>query len=123
MSDFEVDLYASDLTRAIWRKASSSGAENNCEEVAELPGGARAVRDSKDPGRAPLRLTASEWVAFRDGLGRYGQGLCTRDVARVQRSAEEASERRGSRQRAGRHGFAVEVRDTSAGRSLPCPPG
>ncbi|MFD1657377.1 DUF397 domain-containing protein [Streptomyces caeni] len=68
MNDFKADLYAGDLTQAIWRKASSSGAENNCVEVAELPGGARAVRDSKNPGRAPLCFTASEWAAFRDGI-------------------------------------------------------
>lgn len=68
MNDPKADLYACDLTRAIWRKASASGAEHDCAEVAELPGGARAVRDSKNPGRAPLRFTASEWTAFRKGV-------------------------------------------------------
>lgn len=68
MNDLKADLYACDLTQAIWRKASSSGAENNCVEVTELPSGARAVRDSKSPGREPLRFTASEWAAFRDGI-------------------------------------------------------
>lgn len=68
MNDPKADLYACDLTRAIWRKASASGAEHDCVEVAELPGGARAVRDSKNPGRAPLRFTASEWTAFRKGV-------------------------------------------------------
>lgn len=69
MSDYpKSDLYAVDLTEAEWHKASASGGEGNCVEVAELPGGARAVRDSKDPGREPLRFTASEWAAFRDGI-------------------------------------------------------
>lgn len=68
MNDPKADLYACDLTRAIWRKASASGAEHDCVEVAELPGGARAVRDSKNPGRTPLRFTASEWTAFRKGV-------------------------------------------------------
>ncbi len=68
MNDFKAELYAYDLTEAIWRKASASGAEHDCVEVAELPDGARAVRDSKNPGRDPLRFTASEWAAFRKGV-------------------------------------------------------
>ncbi|WP_327315942.1 DUF397 domain-containing protein [Streptomyces sp. NBC_01235] len=62
------DLYSIDLTTAIWRKASASGGEGNCVEVAQLPDGARAVRDSKNPDREPLRFTASEWAAFREGV-------------------------------------------------------
>ncbi|MHB9861634.1 DUF397 domain-containing protein [Streptomyces sp. YIM S03343] len=68
MTHAKAELYAHDLTAAIWRKASASGAEHDCVEVAELPGGARAVRDSKNLGREPLRFTASEWAAFRDGI-------------------------------------------------------
>ncbi|MFI1352445.1 DUF397 domain-containing protein [Streptomyces sp. NPDC020898] len=68
MNDAKAELYARDLTGAIWRKASASGAEHDCVEVAELPGGARAFRDSKNPGREPLRFTATEWAAFREGI-------------------------------------------------------
>jgi hypothetical protein len=69
VSDYrKSDLYAIELTEAVWHKASASGGEGNCVEVAELPGGARAVRDSKNPGRGPLRFTASQWAAFRDGI-------------------------------------------------------
>ncbi|MFF3738220.1 DUF397 domain-containing protein [Streptomyces sp. NPDC002566] len=68
MTDRKTDLYALDLTDAAWRKASASGAENDCVEIAELPGGGRAVRDSKNPEREPLRFTASEWAAFRAGV-------------------------------------------------------
>ncbi|MDT0481058.1 DUF397 domain-containing protein [Streptomyces doebereineriae] len=68
MNDPRAELYAYDLTEAIWRKASASGAEHDCVEVAELPYGARAVRDSKNPSREPLRFTASEWAAFRWGV-------------------------------------------------------
>lgn len=64
----KADLYAQDLADSIWRKSSTSGAEHDCVEIAELPGGARAVRDSKNPERAPLRFTASEWAAFRAGV-------------------------------------------------------
>ena len=37
-------------------------------EVAELGGGAIALRDSTNPTRPDLRLTASEWAAFVDGI-------------------------------------------------------
>jgi hypothetical protein len=68
VNDLKAELYACDLTGAIWRKASASGAEHDCVEVAELPGGARAVRDSKNPGSAQLRFTATEWTAFQEGV-------------------------------------------------------
>ncbi|WP_328680925.1 DUF397 domain-containing protein [Streptomyces sp. NBC_00343] len=68
MSHLKAELYAYDLTEAIWRKASAGGAEHDCVEIAQLPAGGRAVRDSKDPGRAALRFTASEWTAFRKGV-------------------------------------------------------
>ncbi|GAA4656072.1 DUF397 domain-containing protein [Streptomyces chumphonensis] len=68
MTDVKARLYTHDLTGAIWRKASASGPEHDCVEVAELPEGARAVRDSKNPEREPLRFTASEWAAFRQGV-------------------------------------------------------
>ncbi|MFP8882431.1 MULTISPECIES: DUF397 domain-containing protein [Streptomyces] len=65
MTDPKAELYAYDLTGAIWRKSSASGAEHDCVEVTDLPGGGKAVRDSKRPDAAPLRYTASEWEAFR----------------------------------------------------------
>ena len=37
--------------------------------MADLPGGGRAVRDSKDHGRGPvLMFTAAEWLAFTKGV-------------------------------------------------------
>jgi hypothetical protein len=68
VNDLKAHLYTYDLTRAIWRKASASGAEHDCVEVTDLPGGGKAVRDSKRPDVAPLRYTASEWAAFRQGV-------------------------------------------------------
>nr|WSY53045.1 DUF397 domain-containing protein [Streptomyces sp. NBC_00886] len=62
------DLYGFDPTTAIWRKASASGGEGNCVEVAQLPFGVKAVRDSKDPDRGALRFTASEWAVFQAGV-------------------------------------------------------
>jgi Domain of unknown function (DUF397) len=68
MNDPKTALYAYDLSGATWRKASASGPENNCVEVADLPGGAKAVRDSKRPEAGALRYTADEWAAFREGV-------------------------------------------------------
>ena len=57
------ELYALDLSTARWYKASASAGEGECFEVADLPDGGKAVRDSKTPGRGDLRFTAAEWVA------------------------------------------------------------
>jgi hypothetical protein len=35
-----------------------------CVEIADLPNGARAVRDSKNPDGGHLMFTATEWSAF-----------------------------------------------------------
>jgi hypothetical protein len=45
-------------------KSSAQGSD--CVEVAELPGGGRAVRDSKYPDGPRLEFTPSEWDAFLD---------------------------------------------------------
>jgi hypothetical protein len=37
-------------------------------ELAALPGGGIAVRDSKDPSGPVLSFTRHEWVSFLDGL-------------------------------------------------------
>lgn len=47
-----------------WRTSSYSSAQGNCVEVADLPDGGRAVRDSKDRTGPVLRFTADEWEAF-----------------------------------------------------------
>ena len=45
-----------------WVKSSySTATSGNCVEIAVLPDGGRAVRDSKDPGGAVLLLTAGQW--------------------------------------------------------------
>lgn len=47
-----------------WRKSSYSGTSGTCVEVAELTGGHRAVRDSKNPAGPALTCTPGEWAAF-----------------------------------------------------------
>jgi hypothetical protein len=57
------------LTGAQWRKSShSNGNGGDCVEVADLDGGARAVRDSKEPTGAALTFSTSEWAAFTAGV-------------------------------------------------------
>ena len=58
-------LYDLDLTDVTWRKSSHSN-PHNCVEVACVEGGV-AVRDSKNPSRAPLLFDDSEWQAFVQG--------------------------------------------------------
>lgn len=50
-----------------FRKAAASSNGGNCVEVALLPDGGRAVRDSKDQAGPVLRFTRAEWSAFLDG--------------------------------------------------------
>jgi len=58
----------------VWRKSSVSAQNGACVEVAALPGGGMAVRDSKDPHGPRLRFTEAEWSAFTAGVaaGEFG---------------------------------------------------
>ncbi|MGH8601736.1 MAG: DUF397 domain-containing protein [Gammaproteobacteria bacterium] len=61
------------LTDATYTKSTRSTGTGNCVEVAALPGGHRAVRDSKHPSGPALMFTAAEWTAFTTSLrtGRF----------------------------------------------------
>jgi hypothetical protein len=50
-----------------WRKSSFSMQNGNCVELAPMPGGGVAVRDSKDQDGPILRFTEAEWAAFCAG--------------------------------------------------------
>lgn len=50
-----------------WVKSSYSGNNGNCVEVAALPDGGRALRDSKNPHGPALVFTLDEWQAFIAG--------------------------------------------------------
>ncbi|MGH3769929.1 MAG: DUF397 domain-containing protein [Pseudonocardiaceae bacterium] len=57
-----------DLSNAQWRTSSHSNPGGICVEVADLPGGHRAVRDSKDRSGPALVFAAAEWAAFTTGV-------------------------------------------------------
>lgn len=60
--------YAIDLSEAQWRISSHSSGNGACVELAALPGGHVAVRDSTDRGRPALVFDAAEWKAFTAGM-------------------------------------------------------
>jgi hypothetical protein len=65
------------LDRLAWRTSSfsgSDGATTGCVEVAPLPDGGIAVRDTKDRSRAAHRHSAPAWRAFLTGVraGEFG---------------------------------------------------
>jgi hypothetical protein len=62
---------APNLHGLAWRTSSfsgSGGASSGCVEVAALPGGGVAVRDTKDRSRAAHRHSAPAWRAFLAGV-------------------------------------------------------
>lgn len=65
----KAELYAMDISDAVWESAPG-GPEEEKVEIARLPGGAVAMRNSKDPDTV-LRYTEAEWRAFVLGA-RYG---------------------------------------------------
>lgn len=56
-----------DLDRLRWFKSSASSTAG-CVEVAHLPGGGVAVRDSKDRAKAPHVFSQHEWECFLAGV-------------------------------------------------------
>ncbi|WP_327584368.1 DUF397 domain-containing protein [Nonomuraea sp. NBC_00507] len=64
-----MDELTQELSTATWHKSTQSGSDGgNCVEVAELSGGRRGVRDSKNPAGPALVFTPSEWNAFIGGV-------------------------------------------------------
>ena len=61
-------LPAGELPPVRWRKSSASNALGNCVEVATLPGGSVAVRNSRDPAGVALIFPADQVAAFLRGV-------------------------------------------------------
>ncbi len=61
------DIPADQLPVTRWRKSQASNPSGCCVEVAELPGGAIAVRNSRDPSGPALVYTRAEIGAFLTG--------------------------------------------------------
>jgi hypothetical protein len=61
---------APDPAGIAWRKSTFSGGNggSGCVEVAVLPGGAVAVRDTKDRSRPPHHHSAPAWREFLAGV-------------------------------------------------------
>ncbi|MDR0343238.1 MAG: DUF397 domain-containing protein [Nocardiopsaceae bacterium] len=53
-----------DLGRAQWRKSHYSSPQGNCVEIAALPGGRVAVRDSRHPSGPALIFGRTAWLRF-----------------------------------------------------------
>lgn len=58
---------ADGLRGVVWRKSRHSNPNGNCVELAELPGGAIAIRNSRHPAGPALVYTGPEITAFLRG--------------------------------------------------------
>jgi hypothetical protein len=57
-----------DLTGVRWRKSTRSNASGDCVEVAFVPDGSVAVRDTKDRDGGTQLYSRAEWAAFIGGV-------------------------------------------------------
>lgn len=53
-----------DLRVSLWRTSTYSGGGNQCVEVAVLPDGQVAVRDTKDRESGIQLFSAAAWITF-----------------------------------------------------------
>jgi hypothetical protein len=67
MGDIYNAIAATALPGAVWKKSQRSNSQGACVEVADLPGGEVAVRNSRFPGGPALIYTRAEIDAFIRG--------------------------------------------------------
>ncbi|GLF96921.1 DUF397 domain-containing protein [Streptomyces yaizuensis] len=67
MERFVNGMGADALTSVTWTKSSHSNATGNCVELAKLPDGSVALRNSRDPQGPALIYTPDEIAAFVAG--------------------------------------------------------
>jgi len=65
---FDNGMPADRLTMARWRKSQASNPSGSCVEMAELPGGTVAVRNSRDKSGPALVYPRAELAAFLLGI-------------------------------------------------------
>jgi hypothetical protein len=64
---FENGIPATQIDGAVWVKSTYSNPSGNCVELARLPGGGIALRNSRDPGGPALIYTREEIAMFLHG--------------------------------------------------------
>lgn len=64
MQQFDNGVQATRLQGAVWRKSRRSNPSGNCVELADLPSGRVAVRNSRHPAGPALIYTDAEIAAF-----------------------------------------------------------
>lgn len=67
MQQFDNGVQASSITGVRWIKSARSNQSGNCVEVAMLPDGGVAVRNSRHPDGPALVYTRAELTAFVEG--------------------------------------------------------
>jgi Domain of unknown function (DUF397) len=67
MDRYDNGMPASLLWRCIWQKSVRSNPSGNCVEMAELPSGEIAMRNSRHPDGPALVYTRAEIEAFING--------------------------------------------------------
>jgi len=81
MQQIDGSVPATSLQGVIWRKSPYSNPRGECVELAELPNGEIAVRNSRHPNGPALIYTYSEFAAFVRGVKRGDFDDLVNDIA------------------------------------------